>query len=380
MPASQPMPSTSLKSPDAPGHRLRKPMPSHGRITYALFSPSNLLNNSSPRQSSSSTRDAGRRTQDLSPLWVSWAGFRSDPCLLFDTLPLRRRTQDAGHRTALLPHAFTLIEVLVVITIIGILIALLLPSLAKSRASAQQIACQSNIRGNMQGVFIYADSYKRNLPDDGGTTDFYCNNLSSPGGMTHTKPSGLGSLYYEEIIGSMAPMYCPAEAPNTFYLLSKARPIALGYFSNAATFRQRVNAGTVDNFYSYAVRFKRWDDNGQRPALSPVALNARDPYLYNFDRGALATYPRVALISDTFLQNLSWAPGTNYTAFYHQDGLNTAYSDGSAKFVFDRGGKIKKLPTTFSSGFDTMRARTEDVFDALDGDIGYDPFAYVDNL
>ncbi len=41
-------------------------------------------------------------------------------------------------------HAFTLVELLVVISIIALLIALLLPALARAKATAQQVVCASN--------------------------------------------------------------------------------------------------------------------------------------------------------------------------------------------------------------------------------------------
>jgi prepilin-type N-terminal cleavage/methylation domain-containing protein/prepilin-type processing-associated H-X9-DG protein len=283
-------------------------------------------------------------------------------------------------RTSKPLSAFTLIEVLVVITIISLLISMLLPSLGKSRASAQKLACQSNARGNMQSVFIYSDSYKRNLPDDGGTTAFYSQHLMSPGGIGHNKPSGLGNLFYDNLVGSMAGMYCPSESPDTYYLLSRKRSIQLGYFSDQVKFKQQIDASSADNFFSYAVRFKRWANNSGVPALAGVNFTTNQQYLYNFDKGALARFPRVALISDTFLQTPAWVPGTNWSAFFHGDGLNVAYSDGSATFKYDRGGQIKNLPKTHPGAMDVLKANSEDIWDALDGDIGFDPFTYVDNL
>ena len=66
-----------------------------------------------------------------------------------------------GHRQT---RSFSLIELLIVISIIAVLLSLLLPALSKSREFARKSACASNLRGLGQAVSLYTNDYSSWLP------------------------------------------------------------------------------------------------------------------------------------------------------------------------------------------------------------------------
>src|SRR5512146_775255 len=81
----------------------------------------------------------------------------------------RRLNRPRVHRRTT-ATAFTLVELLVVIGIIGLLLAILLPVLGKARAAARTVACAANLRSIGQAMVMYAAENRGAIPGSGWTS------------------------------------------------------------------------------------------------------------------------------------------------------------------------------------------------------------------
>jgi len=115
-------------------------------------------------------------------------------------------------------RAFTLTELLVVITIIAVLAALLLPALASARAAGQRAACLSNLHQIGLAARAYASDngglipYGPKAPPFTSPEDFY----TSTGAPTSLislhdgSPVGLGLLLAQYLASQPKVLFCPA--------------------------------------------------------------------------------------------------------------------------------------------------------------------------
>ena len=101
---------------------------------------------------------------------------------------------------------FTLLELLIILSIIGLLLTLLLPSLAKVRYKSRIIVCASNISQCSKATLVYSTSNDQLLPPAGVSFGV------SPWESYVSKRDGefynLGKLYADNLLDTSV-MYCP---------------------------------------------------------------------------------------------------------------------------------------------------------------------------
>lgn len=160
------------------------------------------------------------------------------------------------------PAAFTLVELLVVISIIGVLVALLLPAVQAAREAARRMSCSNNMKQIVLAMHNYESAFKK-LP------------------ANYTTGQGISGNF--SVFAQMAPYY---EQANVLDLIDFGRPLHVGCCPGQLVAPHDTAAATILPILACP------SESGQR-TFGVVSLSGRGPtqsyagtnYAMNFGTG-----------------------------------------------------------------------------------------------
>jgi len=248
----------------------------------------------------------------------------------------RFQIQRKGRMNARKRIAFTLVELLVVIGLIGILLALLLPTYSRARLAAERTCCLSNLR--QIGVYLqqYQNQYGGKLPIyftpnyldksiyHGGLNDYTNLGLLVPAGIAPQSGSPMGRVFYcpgSSTLGDMRRF----DTPSNPWVGRKD-------FFTRITYSLRneywVWNGTT-NYWAIQYPNARWDMD-KTTDLQDAFVN---PYLPSYTGKVFPTVDTLNHKSSTAIITDLIDADPAIRKLIHRGGWNVLYANWSAKFV-----------------------------------------------
>jgi prepilin-type N-terminal cleavage/methylation domain-containing protein len=295
-------------------------------------------------------------------------------------------------------QGFTLVELLVVISIIALLLAVLLPSLQKARELAKRTICSNQVKQTGLAMAGYSNDYDDKMPWSGGVTNGMPDDTKdestihpwliwrtdhsskdepfldmtrlcagNDGVMGRARPLRIACLFEGNFIKDGKIFYCPSNvSPNRRYESYTEQDPAQGGPSNAwgrphqlYSKRNSDNHGWIRSGYDYYpidrdIRLKPDLKTMKKVADSYVPkvtcrrfsrLSRTAPYLSD----VICLDDNSNLGSKKFLSHKSGVSIVNGKEILRSPGINSLFSDGHVRYVPDgpvecpTNGKTQKL-------------------------------------
>ncbi len=170
-------------------------------------------------------------------------------------------------------RGFSLLDVLVSISIIAVLIGLLLPAISKVNETARRVVCQSNIRQIGLGVIMYADDNDGQLPLSQFVAMNNPNRADTKQNMDTVRIAdpevegrywdGLGALFIQDYLPAPKVFYCPSHHGDNAYRV----------------YADSWNEGTTEIVCNYHFR----GDGPLGHTLNAAGIRQRTTKLYDID-------------------------------------------------------------------------------------------------